>query len=102
MPHHADTMDADPIVRLLGHAGRLRRRPDPAAPDVEAGDRVPVWEAAVDGPGLARVLAAALVQDALPCVIGGVPHHARARGCWYDAASGVLVVELREPPRALV
>lgn len=89
-------MDASASVRLLGHPGRVRERvPHPPLAD----DAGWVWEGAVDGPGLARVLRHALEQGALPCDVDGVPHRVHAGSCWYDAATGVLVVELREPPR---
>ena len=90
----------DPAVRLLGHLGRLRERP-PSAPGDEPTAAVRVWEGAVAGPDLARVLRAALDHGALPCDMAGVPHRADVGSCWYDAATGLLVVELRAPLRPL-
>lgn len=91
----------DPAVRLLGHLGRLRERPPSDAGD-DPPATVPVWEGAVAGPDLARVLRAALDRGALPCDVAGVPHRADVGSCWYDAATGLLVVELRAPLRPLV
>jgi hypothetical protein len=31
--------------------------------------------------------------------VAGVPHRADVGSCWYDAATGLLVVELRAPLR---
>ncbi|MFN2321454.1 MAG: hypothetical protein ABR510_00655 [Trueperaceae bacterium] len=91
----------DPSVRLLGHVGRLRERPSSGSDD-EPRAAVRVWEGAVAGPDLARVLRAALDRGALPCDVAGVPHRADVGSCWYDAATGLLVVELRAPLRPLV
>jgi hypothetical protein len=88
----------DPAVRLFGHLGRLRER-TPAAPGDAPEAVVPVWEGAVAGPDLARVVRAALERGALPCDVAGVPHRASVGSCWYDAATGLLVVELRAPLR---
>lgn len=88
----------DPPVRLLGHLGRLRERPPSPSDDAAA---VRVWEGAVAGPDLARVLRAALDRGALPCDLAGVPHRADVGSCWYDAATGLLIVELRAPLRPL-
>lgn len=90
----------DPAVRLLGHLGRLRERPASATED-DPRAAVRVWEGAVAGPDLARVLRAALDRGALPCDVAGVPHRADVGSCWYDAATGLLVVELRAPLRPL-
>lgn len=90
----------DPAVRLLGHLGRLRERPS-ANPADDPPATVRVWEGAVAGPDLARVLRAALDRGALPCDVAGVPHRADVGSCWYDAATGLLVVELRAPLRPL-
>lgn len=90
----------DPSVRLLGHLGRLRERPPSPAGDAAA-TAVRVWEGAVAGPDLARVLRAALDRGALPCDVAGVPHRADVGSCWYDAATGLLIVELRAPLRPL-
>ncbi|MDF1523624.1 MAG: hypothetical protein P1P87_12525 [Trueperaceae bacterium] len=94
-------MRAPPRVRLLGHVGRLRDDvPSPSAPD-GAAPLACVWEGAVDGPTVARVIAAAIHLGALPCDVDGVPHRATPGACWYDAGTGVLVVELREALRAV-
>ena len=90
----------DPSVRLLGHVGRLRERPPTLERDA-SDTAVRVWEGAVAGPDLARVLRAALDRGALPCDVAGVPHRADVGSCWYDAATGLLVVELRAPLRPL-
>ena len=89
----------DPPVRLLGHLGRLRERTPTSPGDGPAAARV--WEGAVAGPDLARVLRAALDRGALPCDVAGVPHRADVGSCWYDAATGLLVVELRAALRPL-
>jgi hypothetical protein len=87
----------DPAVRLFGHLGRLREGAPTSSSDGAAAVRV--WEGAVAGPDLARVLRAALDRGALPCDVAGVPHRADVGSCWYDAATGLLVVELRAPLR---
>lgn len=84
----------DPPVRLLGHLGRLRER-GPSPSDDGADGAARVWEGAVAGPDLARVLRVVLDRGALPCDVAGVPHRADVGSCWYDAATGLLVVELR-------
>jgi len=60
-----------------------------------------LWEGAVDGPGLAAMLRAAMVHEVVPCDIGGRPHRARAIACWYDAGHGTAVVELGGRPEPL-
>lgn len=47
------------------------------------------------------MIAAALQIGALPYDVDGVPHRATPGACWYDAGTGVLIVELREALRAL-
>ncbi len=54
-----------------------------------------VWEGAVDGPGLARILRTALTTGALPCDVDGTPFRLDAGSCWYDAARGMLLIEVR-------
>jgi hypothetical protein len=60
-----------------------------------------LWEGAVDGPGLASILRAAMLHGMVPCDVAGRPHRVRAVGCWYDAAGGTAVVELTGPPEPL-
>ncbi len=109
--------DPPATVRLHGHPGLLRRVAPGAAlgeGPVPHGDRTPVepphdrsdvdrwlWEGAVDGPGIAAILRAAMVHGIVPCDVGGLPHRARAVACWYDAAAGTAVVELFARPEPL-
>jgi hypothetical protein len=53
------------------------------------------WEGAVDGPGLARILRTVLSGGALPCDVDGTPFRLEVGSCWYDAAHGTLLVEVR-------
>lgn len=60
-----------------------------------------VWEGQVDGPGLATLLALSLRHAMVPCEIEGRPYRVRAKGCWFDAGHGSVVVELAGVPEPL-
>jgi len=107
-PRHptADGGPGGPVPPGEGHpsVGRASFDGHPAPPVAavgrDDGERW-LWEGAVDGPGLAAILRAAMLHGMVPCDVGGRPHRARAVGCWYDAAGGTAVVELAGPPEPL-
>ncbi len=88
-------MERPRSVRILGHHGRFREGPS-GAPSESVDTRATlVWEGAVDGPGLARILRTVLSFGSLPCDVDGTPYRLEAGSCWYDAAHGALLIEVR-------